>query len=115
MLTQAQHPFARVTALVTVLGVLVLTLLAVSPDWHGALHAHEATAGACHDHDAPVESPDHVCAVTLFAAGVLGLLVFCLLLLGRSLVRSVAWLATEEVAAGYPRYRLVPAQAPPAV
>lgn len=115
MSAQTQHPLARLAAFAVALGVLALTLLAVSPDWHAALHGQEAACTSEHGHGAPVESPDHVCAVTLFAAGVLGLVIFCLLLLGRSVVRSVAWLATDAVAGGYPRYRLVPAQAPPAV
>lgn len=115
MFASTQSLLARVTALVAVLGVLALVVLAASPHWHASLHEHEAAAESDHEHGAPVESPDHVCAVTLFAAGVLGLLVFCLLLLGRSLVRRVAERATDEVAAAYPRYWLVPAHAPPAV
>lgn len=115
MTDRFQSSLIRATAWVAVCGVLALTLLAASPHWHEALHAHEVAAEACHDHGTPVESVDHVCAVTLFAAGVLGLLFFCLLQLGQSLVRSVAWWAIDEVAAAYPRYRLVPAHAPPAV
>jgi hypothetical protein len=52
--------------------------------------------------------------VTLLAGGVLPLLLCLLLVLG--LIRlGVGLVPADELLAAYPRYRLVPAQAPPAV
>lgn len=93
-----------------VLCVLVLGILAVSPDWHAGLHERHAVAHQA----APVGSGDHVCAVTLFASGVTALLVFCLLALGLLPAAGFAWRAMDFIAAAQPRYRLVPSHAPPA-
>lgn len=57
--------------------VLLLSLATVSPDLHNRLHLFEADTceGHCHsehsnENDAEDTTPaDHVCAVTLFAAG----------------------------------------------
>jgi hypothetical protein len=101
------NPAMRATALLAALCVFVLTLLAANPEWHASLHAHAAAQSA------PVGSVDHECAVTLFAAGAEALLVFCLLLLVRPLVRSVMVRAVNEIAAARPRYLLVPSCGPP--
>jgi len=105
-------PLLRVTALVAALCVFVLALLAASPELHAGLHA-TGKADAAHA-AAPVGAADHVCAVTLFASGLTALLVFCLLVLGSLSARAVWVHAVDLVAAAHPRYRLVPAHAPPA-
>jgi hypothetical protein len=105
------HPVFRFTALLVVLCVLALTVLAASPDFHARLH----TAGMEQtDQSAPVGDVDHVCAVTLFANGLLALALFCLMLLLAPLARGNLVRAVDAIAASHPRYRLLPAQAPPA-
>jgi hypothetical protein len=109
MSSRVEHPLSRVTALLAVLCVLALTVFAASPELHAGLHAAAGT-----EQSAPVGDADHLCAVTLFASGLEALLVFCLLLLGPVLARGIVVHAADEIAAAHPRYRLVPAHAPPA-
>ena len=106
---RSEHPLFRFTALLAVLCVLVLTVLAASPELHARLHAATDT-----EQSSPVGDADHTCAVTLFANGLLALALFCLLLLIAPLVRGSVVHAVDEIAAAYPRFRLVPAHAPPA-
>ena len=57
------HPLRRLLALGATALVLLLTVLAVSPQLHTGLHGHH--------HDCPAENTqDEGCVVTLFAAGV---------------------------------------------
>lgn len=97
--------------------VFVLTLAAVSPTVHGWLHGHadEEWSGCAHEHESDPRSDeaDHECAVTLFGHGVEALVGFCLLMLARPLVRSIAWRAGDAIFAARPRYWLVPSHAPP--
>jgi hypothetical protein len=109
-MSRAEQPLFRATALVAMLCVLALTVFAASPDLHASLHAPAAAT----DHALPIDDAGHVCAVTLFAQGLTGLLIFCLLLLGRPLAASVVLRATDEIAVARPRYWLVPSHAPPA-
>ena len=109
MSSRAEHPIIRFTAFLAVLCVLALTVFVASPELHSSLHG-SATA----DHSVPIGDADHLCAVTLFANGLLALALFCLLLLIAPLVRGIVVHAVDEIAAAYPRYRLVPAHAPPA-
>ncbi len=113
MFARPEPPLIRLAALVMALGVLVLALASVSPALHARLHGAEAGAVAG-DGDAPVGDGDHVCAVTLFAHGLTALLAFCLLVLGQLRRRSTGLRPADEVPAEWPRFRLVPAQAPPA-
>jgi hypothetical protein len=127
MSRRPEHPLNRATALVAALCVLALTVFAASPGLHAGLHGHDAAAagvaaghdhdhhGPDHDHGTPVEQAHHECAVTLFASGVLALLVFCLLMLVRPRVAGVILRAADEIIPSLPRYRLVPSHAPPAV
>ena len=108
MSSRAERPLFRFTALLAVLCVLALAVFAASPELHASLH------GAPPDQSVPVGDVDHTCAVTLFANGLLALALFCLLLLIAPLVRGIVVHAVDEIAAAYPRYRLVPAHAPPA-
>lgn len=110
MSARSSHPLFRATALVAALCVLALGLFAASPGWHAGLHDHADQA----EHPAvPVDQAGHTCAVTLFAHGVIALLVFCLLMLGRPLAAGVMWRAVDEIIPSLPRYRLVPSHAPP--
>jgi hypothetical protein len=111
-MSERPRPFHRFTALLAVLGVLVLGILAKSPDLHA--WAHHADATQATNHAVPVSDADHVCAVTLFAHGLLALALFCLLLLLAPLARNGVVRAVDAIAAAEPRYRLLPAQAPPA-
>jgi hypothetical protein len=97
--------------MLAVLCVLTLGIFAGSPDLHAWVHHTDAS----HAGDAvPAADADHVCAVTLFANGLLALAIFCLLLLLAPLARDSVVRAHDELAAAEPRYRLLPAQAPPA-
>lgn len=107
MSSRAEHPLFRCTALLAVLCVLALAVFSASPELHAGLH------GTATEHSTPVGDADHLCAVTLFANGLLALALFCLLLLVALLVRGSVGRAVDEIAAAYPRYRLVPAHAPP--
>jgi hypothetical protein len=109
MSRRAEHPLHRLTALLAVLCMLALAVFAASPDLHARLHGGDAAGQS-----APVGDADHDCVVTHFAGGVSALPVFCLLLLGRTPVRSLFRHAADEIAAAHPRYRLVPSHAPPA-
>jgi len=102
------RPLFRFTALLAVLCVLALGIFAASPELHAKLHQTDVS------HAMPVNDADHVCAVTLFANGLLALALFCLLLLLAPLARDSVVRAIDEIAAAEPRYRLLPAQAPPA-
>jgi hypothetical protein len=107
----------RVTALLAAGCVLVLTVLAVSPELHAGLHAKvDATHADCahHDAEAPVGEAGHACVVTLFSHGAMALLVFCLLILARPTVAGLTQRASDEIIVAQPRYRLVPSHAPPA-
>jgi len=106
----SEHPLFRVTALVATLCVLALTIFAASPELHARLH----TPAAATDHAVPSDDAGHTCAVTLFAQGMMGLLVFCLLMLVRPLAASGILRAADEIAVARPRYWLVPSLAPPA-
>jgi hypothetical protein len=103
-----ERPASRATAILAALCVFVLTLLAASPEWHARFHGDETAQSI------PVGAADHECAVTLFAGGVEALLVVCLLMLVRPLVRGVMVSATDLIAVARPRYLLVPSHAPPA-
>lgn len=111
MSSRAASPLFRFTALLAVLCVLALGIFAASPELHARLHG--SSAGTT-ENAAAVGDLDHVCAVTLFANGLLALALFCLLLLLAPLARSGVARAVDEIAATWPRYRLVPAHAPPA-
>ena len=98
----------RFTALFAALCVLALGMISASPHLHERLHRGDA-----HHHETPVGAVDHVCAVTLFAEGLLVLAFFCFLLPLAPVVRSGAIRAVDETVATVPRYRLVPSHAPP--
>ncbi|HWA28265.1 MAG TPA: hypothetical protein VG734_21615 [Lacunisphaera sp.] len=106
-------PLHRLTAVLGIALVLLLNLLAASPELHAWVHGKENA----HEHSTPGHEPvvegDHQCAVTLFAHGAEALLVFCLVMLARLLARSIILRAGDEIARTRPRYWLVPSHAPP--
>lgn len=111
MSDRSTRPHFRFTALLAVFCVLALGIFAASPDLHAWVHQTDASHAS---HAVPVDDADHVCAVTLFANGVLALAIFCLFLLLAPLARDSVVRALDEIAAAEPRYRLLPAQGPPA-
>ncbi len=118
MSRRSEHPLTRATALVAALCVLLLAVFAASPELHAGLHGapDPAHADCSHGPDGgtPVGDADHACAVTLFAQGAMTLLFFCLIFLARPTVAGLTLRATDEIPVAQPRYRLVPAHAPPA-
>jgi hypothetical protein len=105
-----EHPLFRITALVAALCVFALAVFVVSPELHAGLHE----PGAADDHALPAGDTGHACVVTLFAQGLTGLLIFCLLMLVRPLAASVVLRAADQIAIARPRYWLMPSHAPPA-
>ena len=61
--SSTDHPFRRLLALGAAALVLLLTVLAVSPQLHTSFHDH-------HDDCTAENTQDEGCVVTLFAAGV---------------------------------------------
>lgn len=112
-------PFSRAIASLGVLLVLVLTVLASSPELHERIHGHAvaATAGTHSQGDSPGQpnapDGDDGCVVTLFAQGV----VLCLSLLALAFtgqtVRLPAFALLERIAPEAPGYLHLPPQAPP--
>jgi hypothetical protein len=109
---------ARSTASLAIVLVLVLSVLASSPELHERLHGHQATAAAAH-HDGGVASgakaddSDDGCIVTLFAQGVvLALSILALAFTGRTL-RLGDFFVADRVVPESPPYLHLPTQAPP--
>jgi hypothetical protein len=106
---------ARSTALAGILLILVLTVLAASPDLHERLHAHDGTAPARAHHAgaAAADDDDGGCVVTLFAQGVV--LALALITLAHAgLVLLLADIAVfDRIFPQAPSYLLQPTQAPP--
>jgi hypothetical protein len=106
---------ACATASLAVVLVLVLTVLAASPDLHERLHGHATAA----QHDGgpagrqQFPDNDEGCVVTLYAQGiVLALAIVALALMGRVL-RPAGYARFERVIPEAPRYLRLPTQAPP--
>lgn len=118
MLSPIHRPslLRRFTAVLGVVLVVLLNVLAASPELHAWVHGHEAHAEHVGTAGEPVGADDDSgCAITLFAHGVPGLLIFFLLVLARPLVRSIVLRAGDWLAAAQPRYWHVPSHAPPLV
>jgi hypothetical protein len=100
--------------------VLVLTVLAASPELHERLHGHGPVAAQPAQHDGghspggqPADDEDG-CVVTLFAQGVvLALALYALAFAGRTLRLLDLDPRDHEIPAA-PRYLRLPTQAPPA-
>lgn len=111
------QPLLGASALGAALCVLLLAILAASPELHAGLHAAAGLpAAGCADHgeDAPVGDPGHVCAITLLAQGATLLLGVAVLGRTHPVGMYAVFRATDTVPAAQPRYRLAPSHAPPA-
>jgi hypothetical protein len=106
-----EHPLLRAIALMAASCVLLLAVFAASPTLHAGLHAKPAGVEKA---GVPAAEADHTCAVTLFAQGVVPLLVFCLLVLARPAIAGLKLYVGDDLVVGQPHYRLVPSHAPPA-
>ena len=103
----------RLTAGLGVALVVLLTVLAASPELHAWVHGPQVTAEAAAHGHAPVGDADHDCAVTLFASGVSLLLAFVLYFLARVVTRDRRLWPSDWLIVTHPHYWLVPAHAPP--
>ena len=104
--------------------VMLLTLSAVSPEFHAWLHGkeklekphtcahHTAAHGSSSDSD---EGETHQCAVTMFSRGVMHDAVALLTQPCEGILRAVNQRAFERLALAQPRFLHLPPQAPPAV
>jgi hypothetical protein len=110
-LNQATASFASIL-------VLVLTVLAASPELHERLHGHgpDSAASTHHSGARPAQGlldDDDGCVVTLFAQGiVLPLAILALAFAGRVL-RLINTCADDRFSAVAARFLLLPSQAPP--
>jgi hypothetical protein len=108
----------RAAASLAALLVLVLTVLAASPELHQRLHGHDSVPGAAHAPGAQAgrshaDDADDGCVVTLFAQGlVLSLALWALAFAGRVL-RALDPASDDRVSRSAPSFLLLPSQAPP--
>jgi hypothetical protein len=109
---------ARSTASLAVVLVLVLSVLASSPELHERLHGHQAAAAAAHHgggvaDNAKGDDSDDGCIVTLFAQGVvLALSILALAFTGQTL-RLGDFSLADRIVPESPPYLHLPTQAPP--
>ena len=104
---------SRATAALCVLLVLLLAVLASSPDLHERFHARTSAAASAAT-PAPPGGDEDGCVVTVFAQGlVLAIAVLCLALAGIAQA-AIDFAAIERIAPRAPRYFQLPSQAPPA-
>jgi hypothetical protein len=115
MFSLSRHPSSlhRITAVFGVALVLLLNVLAASPELHAWVHGPQEAAQHTGPDHAPVGDADHECAVTLFASGVGLLLAFILLLLAQVLDRGQTLFSSDWLIVSRPHYWLVPSHAPP--
>jgi hypothetical protein len=105
----------RITALLALSLVLVLTVLAASPELHEWVHGHPAAtqAHATSHPGAAVPDDDDGCVVTLFAQGIiLALALFALAFTGQRL-RLADFAVFDRIPPTAPSYLFLPTQAPP--
>lgn len=104
----------RVLAVALAWMVLGLTLASASPEAHALVHRSDQAADCDHSHSTPVQTPDHGCAVVLFASGVeLAEAIF--LPLPAVTLAPVASAAYAKLFLPAPRYLRQPERGPPAV
>ena len=125
--------FTRLTALASSALVLVLTILAASPQWHALVHAAEhsahhapAAAPTCpaghhHSHGEPApthpaSNHDELCVVTQFSQSQAALLVAALVLTAQPLAAPTPPLPFSDFCApSAPAHTLPPGCGPPLV
>jgi len=115
----SQSLLSRATALMAIGLVLALSVFAASPELHERLHGHEPGALArAHGTGLPAghaqeTRDDDGCVVTLFAQGlVLALGLVALAFTGQTLP-SEDFELLDRIIPEFPRYLLLPTQAPP--
>jgi len=109
----------RTVASLAVALVLVLTILAASPELHERLHGHGPdAAGVAHQDGVP--SPrgqpaddEDGCVVTLFAQGLVLPLALLVLAFSGQTLRRFVFDIFDRVIPAEPRFLLLPSQAPP--
>jgi hypothetical protein len=107
----------RAAASLAVALVLVLTVLASSPELHERLHGHVPVApGHAGGHTAggPAGDDEDGCVVTLFAQGLVLPLALVVLALSGQALRLPGIDPFDRVIPVAPRYLRLPTQAPPA-
>lgn len=110
----------RLVASLAVALVLVLTVLAASPELHERLHGHVpgAAGGAghagSHSNGLPAGDDEDGCVVTLFAQGLVLPLSLAVVVLAGQTLRLARIDPFDRVAPAAPRYLRLPTQAPPA-
>ena len=135
MFSRRYQPTAcrRVTAILGVALVVLLSILEVSPELHAWIHGYRLSAGGGRvTDDSLLTSPtpgdsghhsgpdhqdgaDHVCAVTIFASGLILLVCYFPLLRAQPFAYRIFVRDAFGLAAARPRYWHVPAHAPPLV
>ena len=109
----------RAVAAVAAALVLVLAILASSPELHERLHGHgPAAAGAAHRDGAPsgarqAADDEDGCVVTLFAQGLVLALALAVFAPWAPAPRSPILSPPDRVIPAAPRYLRLPSQAPP--
>jgi hypothetical protein len=110
---------ARTVAPLAVALVLVLTVLAASPDLHERLHGQGpgAVGAAQHDRSSPgggrADDEEDGCVVTLFAQGLVLPLALLVLVFSGQTLSLLDFYRCDRVIPAAPRYLLLPSQAPP--
>ncbi len=101
----ALRPFHRFIAAGSALLVLLLTVLAVSPQLHADLHAHDAATEAVHADDG--------CVISLFASGVTAAPSALLLAVPPTTHVAATFSPRTEIFVSPPRYLHQPERGPP--
>lgn len=102
------HPFRRLLALGAATLVLLLTVLAVSPQLHTAFHGHT-------DDSAAANAQDEGCVVTLFAAGVTAAPASLVVVAPPQTHLHAEFSPQSEIFVSPPRYLHQPERGPPSV
>ena len=105
----------RLTAIVAMALVVLLNVLAASPELHAWVHGKAPSSEHASPSHAPVGDPNHECVVTIFAQGTTALLFLCLLLLLPPVASGLVARADDWLVVAHPRYWHVPSHAPPSV
>lgn len=108
--TIALSPLRRLLAAGAATLVLLLTVLAVSPQLHAGFHTHDAANAVTH---APHPANDDGCVISLFAGGVTAAPAVLLLAAPNTAHIAVAFAPRAEIFVSPPRYLLQPERGPP--
>ena len=119
--SQKQSCLRQATAIASAALILILGILASSPDLHAWLHGHEHGAVPSHGSDRGHSHPfapdglddDDGCAVTLFAQGVVAALAVILLAFEATTLDEVIFFGHGETLRSRPVFEHARALAPP--